>query len=57
MNFSQAVKGRFTNTGMQQSIQSAAQTELGRNLLKEEIASLSARFSLDEIFTNIHKVY
>ena len=56
MNFSQAVKGCFTNSGKKQSIQSAAQTELGQNLTKEEIASLSTRFSLDELFVNLHKV-
>ena len=56
MNFSQAVKGRCTNSGKQQSIQSAAQTELGRNLTKEEMGSLSSRFSLDELFVNLHKV-
>ena len=56
MNFSQAVKGRCTNSGKQQSIQSAAETELGRNLTKEEIGSLSSRFSLDEPFVNLHEV-
>ena len=30
--------------------------ELGQNLTKEEIASLSSKFSLDEPFVNLHKI-
>ena len=56
MNFTQVVKGCFSNSGKQQSIQSAAQMELGQNLTKEEIASLSLKFSLDEPFVNLHKI-
>ena len=36
MNFSQAVRGQLTTSGAINAIQSQAETELGRNLSKEE---------------------
>ena len=56
MNFSQAVRGGFTNFGKQHAIESAAETELGRSLTKEEKVSLSTRFSIDLLYANVQKV-
>ena len=56
MNFSKAAKGGFTNSGKQQAIGSAAETELGRSLTKQEIAILCTKFSVDELYTNLQKV-
>lgn len=56
MNFSKAAKGCFTNSGKQQAISSAAETELGRSLTKQEIAALCTRFSVDELHRNLQKV-
>ena len=53
MNFSQAAKGRFTRSGKIQAIHSAADTELGRQITKEEFSSLSETFSLNEVYENI----
>ena len=36
MNFSQAVRGQLTTSGAINAIQSQAETELGRNLSREE---------------------
>ena len=56
MNYSQALKGCLSNSGKQQAIHSAAETELGRKLTKQELTSLSTKFSLDELYGNLQKV-
>ena len=56
MDYSQALKGHLSKSGKQQAIQSAAERELGRKLTTPEFASLSTKFSLDEIYGNIQKV-
>ena len=54
MNYSKAVKGGTTSQLI--SINSAAETEIGRKLTKIEISKLSGKFSLDEVMNSIEKV-
>jgi hypothetical protein len=56
MDYSHALKGRLRNSGKQQAINSAAETELGRQLTRKEVASFSTKFSLDEFHGNLQKV-
>ena len=56
MNFLKAVQGIRTQSGKVKAIQSAAETEIHRELSQQEIASLTRRFTLDELFENIEKV-
>ena len=47
---------RFTRSGKSQAIHSAAETELGRQMTKEEDSSLSTKFSLNDVYNNLQKV-
>jgi hypothetical protein len=57
MNFAQAVKGCSRRSSKLQSINSAAETELGRRLTQDEILSLSNKFSVELIHNHVEKVY
>ena len=56
MDFSKAVKGSQTPKTMLSSINSRAEIELGRQLLKEEISDLSKKYSLQYVFHATEKV-
>ena len=56
MNFLRAVRGPLTRSEKVKAIQSAAETEIHRQLSKEELSSLSSKFSLDGLFSNSEKV-
>ena len=55
MSFSQAVKGQLSNSGAIWSIQSQAETELGRKLDKEEEYFLFNKFPPIILLGNIQK--
>ena len=56
MDFSKAVKGSQTPKTMLNSINSRAEIELGRQLLKEEISVLMKKYSLQNVFHSTEKV-
>lgn len=56
MNYSRAVQGTLAQSGKLKAIQAAAETEINRQLSKEELSSLTCRFSLEELFETIEKV-
>ena len=56
MDFSKAVKGAQTPQSLLSSINSRAEVELGRKLLKEEISDLSDKYSLQYVFHTTEKV-
>ena len=56
MDFSKAVKGSHTSKTMLSSINSRAEIELGRQLLKDEISDLSKKYSLQYVFHATEKV-
>ena len=56
MNFAQAVKGRITRSVKQQTILSAAHTELGRDITAAEENLLLQTFGLNEIYERSQKV-
>ena len=56
MNFLRAVRGPLTRSEKVKAIQSTAETEINRQLSKEELSSLSSKFSLDGLFSNSEKV-
>ena len=49
-------KGRITRGFGSESIQSKADFELGRKFSTQELATLSDRFSLDNVFNSCDKV-
>ena len=55
MNFSQAVRGQVTTSGAIKAIQSQAETELGRNLSKEEENFLFSHTNPSLLFGQIQK--
>ena len=57
MNFSQAVRGQLDPSQAMMSIQSQAQTELGRSLSQEEEAFLLTNFHPNTLLGQIQKVY
>ena len=57
MDFSTAVKGTPTPQSLLNSINSRAEVELGRKLLKEEISGLSKKFSLQYVSNTTEKVF
>jgi hypothetical protein len=56
MYYTRAVKASMAKSIKQQAINSAAETELGRQLTRQEVASFSTMFSLDEFYGNLQKV-
>ena len=56
MDFSKAVKGTKTPQSLLSSINSRAEVELSRKLLKEEISDLSDKYSLQYVFDTTEKV-
>ena len=56
MDFSKAVKGAQTPQSLLSSINSRAEVELKRKLLKEEISDLSKKYSLQFVFLATEKV-
>ena len=54
MNYKEAVKNRPTRS--LPSIKAAAEVELGRNITKEEVNTLSNKFSLDVVHASVEKV-
>ena len=56
MNFSQAVRGQLTRSGAISAIQCQADTELGRELSKNEEMCLSSKTSPTQLLGQIQKV-
>ena len=56
MDFSKVVKGTQTPQSMLDSVNSRAEVELKRKLLKEEISDLSKKYSLQFVFLATEKV-
>ena len=56
MNFAKAVKGKQTRASSMRDIQSQAETELSRQLSKEELDALFKNGSPNDILEQIQKV-
>ena len=56
MNYSKAVKSQVRRSGVIQAIRSQAETELRRELSKDEERLLSTKFSLNLLLDRIQKV-
>ena len=56
MNFSRAVKGSFTRSGVIREIDSQAELELGRSLTDDEKSKLFAKFPVNQVLDKIDKV-
>ena len=56
MNFSRAVKGSLTRSGVIQEINSHAELEFGRPLTDDEKSKLFAKFPVNQVLDKIDKV-
>ena len=56
MNYSNAVRGCRLRSGKLNTVLSAAETELGRQISKEEISLLTNKFSVDVLHSSLEKV-
>ena len=56
MNFSRAIKGSFTRSGVIREIDSQAELEFGRLLTEDEKSKLFAKLSSNQILDRIEKV-
>ena len=56
MNFSRAVKGSFTRSGVIREIDSQAELELGRSLTDDEKSKLFSKFPVNQVLDKIDKV-
>ena len=56
MNSSRIVKGDLSYIAKLQSIQSAAEVELGRKLADDEIENLNTKYSVEQVYSNLTKV-